>query len=62
VLAREVLEELFPDLDKGVAQEVLESHFAEFTYKLTTRSEPEDENPDAVVESYLKTCLQMMDD
>jgi hypothetical protein len=66
VLACEVVGELFPDLDKGVVQEVLEYHDAEFADKdieqLTTRSEPEDENRDAVVENSLPTRLQMMDD
>jgi hypothetical protein len=49
-----------------VVQEVLESRDAEFIDKefeqLATRCEPENENPHAVVESFLTTRLQIMGD
>jgi len=55
-----------PVLHEGGFQEFLESHDAEFTDKefeqLATRCEPENENPNAVVEISLTTRLQIMDD
>lgn len=57
---------IFPSFGGGCDQEVLESHDTEFIGKefeqLSTHSEPENENPDAVVESSLTTCFQKMDD